>query len=177
MRGFASRSRLSGRGWSAAILIGLAALLFAGSASAGAFSRGSTQFSLSVGNGRAFNQNYLVYGAGFSYYVLDGLAVGFDAESWTGATPGITMVSPHAHFVWRVSPQFNPYVGTFYRRLSIDGYPDRNSYGYRAGIYMRSGAHAYLGVGVVYNRVLNCDTSVYGTCSDTYPEVHLLFTL
>lgn len=165
------------QGPGAAVLIGLAALLFAGSVWAGAFSRGRTQFSLSIGNGRAFDQNYVVYGASVSYYLLDGLGVGADAQSWTDATPGIRMVSPHVHFVWRLAPSFNPYVGTFYRRLSIDGYPDRNSYGYRAGIYVRSGAHAYLGVGVVYDRLLNCDASLYRTCSDTYPEAHLLFTL
>lgn len=165
------------QGLPVALFIGLTAILFAGSAWAGAFSRGNTQFSLSVGNGRAFEQNYVVYGASISYYLLDGLGVGLDAQNWTGATPGISMVSPHVHFVWRLAPSFNPYVGTFYRRLRIDGYPDRDSYGYRAGIYVRSGAHAYVGMGVVYNRLLNCNASLYKTCSDTYPEAHLLFTL
>ncbi len=169
--------RTSRRLASFAALFALAVVGCVGSANAGPFDRGSTQISLTVGNGRAFDQNYTVYGAGFSYYVRNGLAVGLDAESWRGATPTIDKVSPHASFVWRLSPQLNPYLGGFYRHVSIDGYDDRNSYGVRAGVYMRSGRRAYLGAGIVYDRLLNCDAAVYKECSTTYPEFHLLFTL
>ena len=164
-------------------LVSFAALLVLGAsgglgaAHAGPFSRGSTQISLIVGNGRAFDQNYTVYGGGFSYYLRDGLAVGVDAETWRGATPTIDKVSPHANFVWRLSPEFNPYLGAFYRHVGIEGYDDRNSYGVRAGVYMRSGRRAYLGAGIVYDRLLNCDTAVYKECSTTYPEFHLVFTI
>jgi len=166
-------------GWllSLTTLLALAAPGGIESAQAGPFGRGSAQFSLTVGNGRAFDQNYTVYGGGFSYYLYNGLAVGVDAETWRGASPGITKFSPHAHYVWRISPRINPYLGTFYRRVSIDGYDDRNSYGFRAGVYMRSGRRAYLGAGIVYDRLLNCDAAVYKECSTTYPEFHLLFTL
>jgi hypothetical protein len=65
----------------------------------------------------------------------------------------------------------NPYVGGFYRRTYIDGLPDINSVGARAGVYLKAGRNAYIGIGAVYESYIDCNTNTYRSCSDTYPEV------
>jgi hypothetical protein len=63
------------------------------------FSAGSTRLAVIVGNGYAFDNSYLIIGVGAAYFVADGLDLGLDLESWTGANPGITKVSPRLDYV------------------------------------------------------------------------------
>jgi hypothetical protein len=53
----------------------------------------------------------------------------------------------------------------------IDNYDDLNSTGGRAGIYVLSGRGSYFGAGMVYEKYLSCDETVYRSCSETYPEI------
>jgi hypothetical protein len=137
---------------------------------AGAFSKGRTHFLITAGNGYAFDESYLVLGLGVSYYVIDGLSVGLSLESWTGSDPGMYKVTPSVQYVFYQAP-LKPYVGGFYRRAYVDGLPDINSAGARAGIYFTAGRNAYIGIGAVYESYLDCKKSVYRSCDDTYPEV------
>jgi hypothetical protein len=68
-----------------------------------------------------------------------------------------------------------PYVGGFYRRTDIDGLPDLDSVGGRAGIYIGAARNAYIGVGVVYENYLDCNETVYRSCDSTYAEVTFTF--
>ena len=138
---------------------------------AGVFTRGRTHFVLTAGSGYAFDQTYLVLGAGLSYYVLDGLNVGLFLESWSGADPHLYKVTPSAQYVFYQVPVVKPYIGAFYRRTYVDGLPDINSAGGRAGAYVAAGRNAYIGAGAVYESYLDCNKSVYRSCSDTYPEI------
>lgn len=143
---------------------------------AGAFLKGSSNISLIVGSGSAFNQNYTVIGAGFSHYVIDGLSLGVTAETWSGASPSITKYSPHAQYVFQ-DAQIKPYVGAFFRRTSIDGFVDLDSVGYRAGVYFNTRSDIYMSAGVVHEKYQDCNEAVFISCSDTYPEVVLSFAL
>jgi len=137
----------------------------------GAFSKGRTHFVVTAGNGYAFDESYLVLGLGVSHYVIDGLNVGLSLESWTGSDPGMYKVTPSVQYVFYQVPRVNPYVGGFYRRAYIDGLPDISSVGARAGVYLNAGRNAYIGIGAVYESYLDCSTTVYRSCEDTYPEV------
>lgn len=135
------------------------------------FASGSMRLSVLVGNGYAFNESYLIVGVGFGYYFAKGLELGLDGESWSGSSPHISKISPSVRYVLPTKSAIRPYVGAFYRRTMIDNYDDLNSTGGRVGLYVVSGQGSYFGAGAVYEKYLSCDTAVYHSCSDTYPEI------
>jgi hypothetical protein len=138
---------------------------------AGAFGKGRTHVVATAGTGRAFNDDYLVLGLGVSYYVIDGLNVGLGFESWSGGDPGMRKLTPSAQYVFYQLGRLKPYVGAFYRRTYVDGLPDIDSAGARAGAYFQAGRNAYLGAGVVYESYVDCNQTTYRSCSSTYPEI------
>jgi hypothetical protein len=140
------------------------------------FGAGSSRLTVIVGNGSAFNDNYLIIGVGAAYFIADGLDLGLDFESWTGGNPGITKVSPRLDYVFNTGGSLRPYAGVFYRRTMIEGLNDLNSLGGRAGLYFMSGKGIYVGAGLVYESYLNCQTSTYSSCDDTYPEIIIAFS-
>ncbi len=142
---------------------------------AGIFRQGTTQFSLIAGNGNAFNNNYLVVGAGISHYVLDGVSVGLSYENWSGNGPGINKISPSVQYVFYQTTSLKPYVGAFYRHAVVSGLPGFNSAGARAGFYFASGRSSVIGFGLSYESYLNCQKTIYSSCSETYPEVSIGF--
>jgi hypothetical protein len=142
---------------------------------AGVFGKGSTHLSITGGNGYAFDETYLVLGLGVSYYLFDGFDIGLNFESWSGASPSMYTVTPSVQYVFFQIPRVKPYVSGFLRRLYIDGLPDIDSAGGRAGVYVATGRSAYIGVGAVYESYLDCNKAIYVTCSNTYPEVSFTF--
>jgi hypothetical protein len=139
-----------------------------------AFSKGATSVSAVVGAGSAFNDEYIIFGLGASYYVAKGLSLGIDAEYWLSGDPSITKVTPRLTYVFTQPKVIRPYVGAFYRRtfygdfkgISID---DQNSYGYRAGAYFSASNNVYIGAGFVYETFMDCNS--LSDCSTTYPEM------
>jgi len=144
---------------------------------AGAFDKGTLHTTIIGGNGEAFEDNYFILGVGLGYYVLDGLEIGLDYQTWLGGDADIQKVSPSIRYVWDMDAALKPYVGTFYRRTFIEDFDDRDSYGYRAGLYMPAGRNLYIGVGLVYDTLRDCDESIYLSCSDTYTEFVFSFSL
>jgi len=140
---------------------------------AGVFRQGSTQVVVSGGTGYAFNETYFVLGLGANYYVVDGLNVGLAVEWWSGSSPGVYKLTPSVQHVFHQMQTLKPYVGVFYRRTYVDGLADINSVGGRAGAYLQAGRNTYIGGGVVYERYVSCNESVYRSCSDTYPELSI----
>jgi len=140
------------------------------------FSAGSSRLTVIVGNGYAFDNSYLIIGVGAAYFVADGLDLGLDLESWTGSSPGITKISPRLDYVFNTGGPLRPYAGVFYRRTMISGLNDLDSIGGRAGLYFISGKGIYVGAGLVYESYLSCQTSVYSSCEDTYPEFVVAFS-
>lgn len=143
-----------------------------------AFSKGASSFGVVVGSGSAFDENYFILGAGFGYYVAQGLELGIDAQHWFSSEPDITKVTPKITYVFSPLGSINPYVGAFYRRTfysdgNINGQSieDQNSYGYRLGGYLNSSDGVYLGGGLVHEKYSDCNQLV--DCSSTYPELIL----
>jgi hypothetical protein len=134
------------------------------------FREGSRRFSVFVGAGTAFGDNYTIVGAGLGYFVLDGLEAGLEYESWLGGEKGIQRISPQLTYVFALPGTVKPYAGVFYRRTLIEQYEDTNDAGARAGALFLYGRRAYLGIGIVAEQHLSCDRTVYASCSDTYPE-------
>lgn len=139
------------------------------------FDEGHTHFSLGLGNGYAFNQNYLVFSAGATYYLVDGLGMGFSVENWSGASPGITKFSPYVQYVFDQGQDLKPYVGGFYRQSTVSGQPNIRSVGGRAGINYMSGSNAYISFGLVYESYLDCKSTQSQDCSQSYPDVGITF--
>ena len=139
-----------------------------------AFSKDSVSLGLILGSGSAFNDNYLILGAGVGYYIVKGLEIGVDLQYWASGDPSITKLSPQIRYVFTQPDVIKPYIGAFYRRtfygdykgISID---DLNSYGTRAGAYFSTNNRVYIGGGVVYEKYQDCAQLV--DCSSTYPEI------
>jgi hypothetical protein len=140
-----------------------------------AFSKGRTHLVISGGTGYAFDDTYFVIGAGASYYVIDGLSVGLGLEYWSSGSPTMYKVTPSVTYVFYKVPTVKPYVGAFYRRAYIDGLPDLNSAGGRAGAYVEAGRNTYVSLGAVYETYLDCKTSIYRKCENTYLELGVTF--
>jgi len=93
---------------------------------------------------------------------------------WTGGDPDMYKITPSVQYVFH-QVALKPYVGAFYRRTSIDGLPDLDSVGARAGVYFQAGRSAYIGIGAVYESYLDCSKAVYRSCDSAYPEVSFTF--
>jgi hypothetical protein len=145
------------------------------SASAGVFSQGRVHGIVTAGYGSAFGDDYAIFGLGVNYFVIDGLSLGLNFETWRGGDPTLTKLTPSVQYVFHQVPNVKPYIGAFYRRTYISGLDDLNSYGARAGAYLQMGRNAYLGVGAVYEAYADCTESKYHSCSNTYPEASLTF--
>lgn len=157
------------------ILLSASALPACAADATGIFDRGSTQISLLAGSGSAFNNNYLVLGAGTTYYVADGIGIGLSYENWSGSSPGISKISPAVQYVFNRQASLWPYMGAFYRHSIVSGLPGIDSVGARAGVYVATGRNSVIGVGLAYESYLSCQTAIYTSCSETYPEIGFLF--
>jgi hypothetical protein len=137
------------------------------------FAAGSARISIAFGGATAFKQDYSVFGIGGGYFVADGVEAGLEAEAWSGNSPHIEQVSPQLRVVIDTEGTIKPYIGAFYRRTYIENYRDLDTVGARAGIYFLAGRSTYLGAGLVQDIHLNCDRTVYASCSETFPELLL----
>lgn len=157
------------------MLLGLSALPVRAAGVGGVFGEGSSQFSLEAGNGYAFDNSYFVIGGSASYYVMDGLGVGLSLEKWSGNGPGITKYAPFVQYVFNRASMAKPYAGAFYRQTAIAGLPGLKSIGARAGVLIASGSNSFVSVGVAQESYLDCQVSIYRVCSETHPEIGLIF--
>ena len=144
---------------------------------AGPFSQGSQSVSIIAGSGRAFNDDYLILGLGYGYYVLNGLELGIDAQSWLSGDPSINKLSPRVTYVFTQPDRIKPYLGAFYRRTFIDGFDDLDSVGYRAGLNFMGQGNFFFGIGFVYEEYRSCSETIFRSCSDTYPEILFSFSI
>ncbi len=139
--------------------------------SAEMFTQGAKRFSVLLGRGEAYNDTYTILGLGFGYYVLDGLELGINWDTWLGGDPDINQITPEVRYVFRTRSAIDPYVGALYRWTSVSGFDDETAYGIRGGVYIKAGQRSYVGLGVAYIETTSCDEQVYVSCSDTYPEL------
>ena len=144
---------------------------------AGPFSQGSQAVSIIAGAGSAFNDDYIILGVGYGYYVINGLELGIDAQFWLSGDPSINKLSPKVTYVFTQPKTVKPYVGAFYRRTFIDGLEDLDSIGYRAGLNFMGQGNFFFGVGVVYEEYRECSEAIFSDCSSTYPEILFSFSM
>lgn len=143
------------------------------SVSKGLFSKGKSRGTLYGTTAGSFDETYFVLGLGYGYYVLNGLQLGLDAESWLGANPNVYKVTPQAIYVADFGKPIFPYVGGFYRRTFVEDFDDLDSYGGRVGAYFLMGSNVYTGIGYVFEQYTGCEESVYTDCSTSYPEFNI----
>lgn len=91
-------------------------------------------------------------------------------EKWFSGDPGVTKLSPEITVVRSLPRGISPYLGAYYQRTFIDGLDDLNSLGGRVGAYKSTRGPAMFGVGAVYEKYLDCQSSVYNDCDNWYPE-------
>lgn len=146
-------------------------------AKAGPFSQGRQAVSVIAGAGSAFNDDYIILGLGYGYYVLNGLELGIDAQFWLSGDPSINKLSPQIRYVFTQPEKVKPYVGAFYRRTFIDGLDDLDSIGYRGGLNFMGQGNFFFGVGFVYEEYRDCSETIFRDCSSTYPEILFSFSI
>ncbi len=142
---------------------------------AGPFAKGSKRLNIVGGAGSTLGQTYLILGVGFSYFIADGLSLGFSGEGWVLQDPTIWKISPDIRYTFWKMNKFKPYVGAFYRRTYMGGdFSDYNSWGGRAGVAYRQGG-SYVSLGVVYEEFIDVD-SHFGDSNNIYPELSFWFS-
>ena len=152
-------------------------MLMASPTQAGPFQQGSQSVAIIAGSGRAFNEDYIILGLGYGYYVLNGLELGIDAQTWLSGDPSINKLSPKITYVFTQPERIKPYVGAFYRRTFIDGLDDLDSIGYRAGLNIMGQGNFFFGIGGVYEEYRDCNETTYRSCSTSYPEILFSFSM
>ena len=142
------------------------------------FSRGRVELLAGGGYGDFNGKGYLVLILGSNYYLRDGLSAGVAGEAWLGSQPQLYDVSPQIRDVLvNSSWTYKPYVGAFYRRTFYNRlYRPLDSAGGRAGLIFPLNSRAYVTAGLAYEHYFNCDTAIYSSCDDAYPEVGLAFS-
>jgi len=146
------------------IILTFCFLAFIAIPSKAAFKKGDKSLSIAA----SANKDYVVVGAGFGYYIYDGLKLNLKGSHYFG-DPAITTLTPGLEYVLFFVPVIKPYVGSFYTHWFIsDDFSDMDSIGFRGGIYYTGGSLT-LGGGVVYEKYLG--TCHLSDCSGFYPEI------
>ena len=174
MRNANSRSTSSIKTRAGMVAAALAGVLV--SAPCFAFDKGTANFGVTLGAGRALDRDYTVIGGRIGYFFADGFEFAFSGELWRGNDPNIYKFTPELRYVWYQLLPVKPYAGGFYSRTVYDGLPDRNTYGAKGGVYLPVGPNANLSAGLVYERVENCNQATYRDCSQWYPEFGFIVT-
>jgi hypothetical protein len=138
------------------------------------FKSGRTRVSVQGGIGTSGSKTYGIVGLGAGYFLFDGFEVGVDGEAWL-ANPRHYKVTPAARYILML-PQFQPYVGAFYRRTFYEDREGLDSIGGRAGLVLPMGGRVYATAGIAYERELDCDEGLTLRCDQVYPEAGVSFS-
>ena len=142
---------------------------------AGPFDRGAMRVNLILSRATALGDDYAVYGVGFGYFVMNGLELGISYETWQGGPLDIDQLTPELRYVFRNQTALQPYVGTFFRRTFISQLEDLDAYGFRLGVFFKTGRRIFFGVGGVYTKYKDCNPDLVVSCDNSYPEFLLAF--
>jgi hypothetical protein len=142
-----------------------------------AFEQGQSSVALAIGSGQQLGRDYTVINARYGYFFVKEFEASMALELWRGSSPEIYKIVPELRYVYSASQTWKPYGALFVGYTTYGGaVQDRSSYGAKAGVYLRLNPSAHLGLGLVHERMENCDTAVYRNCQYTYPQASLNFT-
>ncbi len=151
-------------------------LLFSSTASASPFNQGRSNLIITGGSGSAFNDDYIILGMGYGYYLMNGFQLGIKFDLWLDGKPSIYQVTPDVQYVFHKVPKVKPYVGAFYTRSYIESLDDLDAFGYRGGVYLVTGGRSYVGIGGAYRKYQDCKETIYTDCSTSYMEFSFLLS-
>jgi hypothetical protein len=121
------------------------------------------RLSASIGAGSSYGNTYFLVGARIGRELAAGLALEVDGQYWAGESPSLGKIAPG--ITWYAP--FRAYVGAYYARWFVgSNFPDQNAVGGRAGYTLVSRGRTFAGVGVAYERVLDCSNN----CDSWWPE-------
>lgn len=144
------------------------------SASVSPFDKGRSNLIISAGSGSAFDDDYIILGLGYGYYLLNGFQLGIKFDLWLDGSPSVYQVTPDIQYVFHQVPKVKPYIGAFYTRSYIEGFDDLDAFGYRGGLYFVTGSRTYIGIGGAYRKYQDCQETTYNDCSTSYTELSFL---
>jgi hypothetical protein len=141
------------------------------------FDRGRFGLTAGAGSTSAFGVRYFAIGAGASYFVLDGVAVGLGTQVQWGDGPTIFRTTPELRYVAQPLIEYSPvipYVGVFYTHWFIGNrVNDVDAVGTRGGLLYVSGS-IVLGLGVAYEHLVSrCAMD----CWSVYPDITISVAL
>ncbi|MBI5508295.1 MAG: hypothetical protein HY903_06040 [Deltaproteobacteria bacterium] len=154
------------------VLALLVSAVAASAAAANPYGQGKIRLTLQLGSTHYLEGRYIVAGAGFGYFVIDGLELGLEGDYWIGGAPAVAQLSPGVRYVLFFVPAVQPYAGAFYRHRFIGHAADQDTAGARAGALTSIGP-GYVGLGLVYERLLS---RCAATCDAVYPELAVALT-
>lgn len=135
-----------------------------------------TSASLSLANGQQFDKDYTVIGGRYGRFFTESFEASIGVELWRGNSPEIYKVIPELRYVSPTGQTFKPYAALFVARTFYSNtVSSHNSFGVRGGVYYVIDRSAYVGVGLVHERLESCDRSVLRDCDYLQPEVTLHF--
>lgn len=127
-----------------------------------------------VGTGSTFEATYLRVGAGIGVFLLDGLELGVDGSVFLLDEPFAAQVSPGLRYFFHRVPVVHPYAGLVYRRIFVEGSPDSNVIGARAGAAWINRRLVWIAGGLSFERLLDCrGNGRDGPCFFLTPEIVL----
>jgi len=95
-----------------------------------------------------------------------------DGQWWGSSSPTFGKASPRITYVLAL-PGVSPYLGAYWAHwFGARDLPDRDSVGARAGAFYPFAPALSAGLGIAYERVLDCVSS----CDAWVPEAHLSVT-
>jgi hypothetical protein len=153
----------------------VAVLLGAGFGSAGAnslFKQNSQHLAFNLGFSDSLNKDYVGFGVAYRYFPFTGVDVGVDFDLLLGNNPIIYRVSPEIRYVFQSLETFIPYVGAFYQYNYIVDLENLGGFGARAGLYTPISPTSYLGYGLSWGELRQCNKAIYGECSNRQIEIN-----
>lgn len=142
-----------------------------------AFEKGESSVALAIGSGQQLGRDYTVIAGRYGYFFVKEFEASMGLELWRGNSPEIYKIIPELRYIYSAPQTVKPYAALFVGFTNFSGaVADRTSYGAKAGVYLKLNPSAYLGLGLVHERIEGCDPATYSNCQYTHPEASLNFT-
>ncbi len=112
-------------------------------------------------------------GVSAGYFVAEGVELGLGTTYIRADEMSLLQATGSSTYVFAPDAALNPYAGGFARHwFVLEGNVEpQSSVGARGGVYSRASQQIMLGIGAVYETILDCDDG--DACDSVYPEFSL----